>query len=61
METDIFEFVSELDRKVQKNTRDLQLVLAHLQRTGQLDKVKKNGEESGTSGSGQIGVVKSPV
>ena len=61
MQSDLYAAVSELDRKVQKNTRDLQLVLAHLQRTGQLDKVKKNGEESGTSGTGQIGVVKSPV
>jgi len=59
MQTDVFEFVSELDRKVQKNTRDLQLVLAHLQNTGQLPSPLHTGEKSGTSG--QVGVVKSPV
>ena len=60
METDIYSYMTELDRKTERNRRDIEIVLSHLKSVGLLP-AGQNGEESGTSGSGQIGVVKSPV
>ncbi len=60
MQSDLYAAVSELDRKTERNRRDIEIVLSHLKSVGLLP-AGQNGEESGTSGSGQIGVVKSPV
>ena len=60
MQNDLYSAVSELDRKTERNRREIEIVLSHLKSVGLLP-AGQNGEESGTSGSGQIGVVKSPV
>ena len=60
MQNDLYSAVSELDRKTERNRRDIEIVLSHLKSVGLLPD-GQHGEKSGTSGSGQIGVVKSPV
>ena len=58
MQSDIYAAVSELDRKTERNRRDIEIVLSHLKSVGLLPS-GNDGEKSGTSG--QVGVVKSPV
>lgn len=58
MQSDIYAAVSELDRKTERNRRDIEIVLSHLKSVGLLPS-GHDGEKSGTSG--QIGIVKSPV
>lgn len=60
METDIYSYMTDLDERIKRQDRNLQCVIDHLHKVGLLPD-GQHGEKSGTSGSGQIGIVKSPV
>ena len=48
METDIYSYMTELNRKTERNRRDIEIVLSHLKSVGLLP-ADHAGEKSGTS------------